>query len=169
MDNTSTSLPAPNNKASSPNITYISNSNWNSTYNKQNDFTNLFRFTAPSNMSIDTTEVFVQSGNGGRIKMAVYADQGGLPGSLLATSGEVASAVTGWNAASLSTSLSLTSGTAYWLAFNTNSSTLRFAYRPETGTTRWQVRSFGSAWPASLSSTDGPVAENWAIRAYAAP
>lgn len=169
VDDASAGLPAPGNETSAPGITYIGNSDWNSTYDAQNDFSNFFRFTAPSNMSIDAMEVLVQSGSGGRIKMAVYADQGGLPGSLLATSGEIASAITGWNAASLSRSLSLTSGTAYWLALNTDSSTLRFAYTPGAGTTRWQVRSFSSPWLATPGATDGPAAENWAIRAYDAP
>jgi hypothetical protein len=161
--------PPPPSTPPPPVITYLGNSDWGSTYDGQDNFSNLFRFTAPSNMSIDTIEVLVQSGSGGRIKMAVYSDQGGRAGSLLATSGEVISAVSGWNAASLSRSVSLASGTAYWLAFNTNSSTLRFAYMPGTGTTSWQTRSYSSAWPTLLGSTDGPIRENWAIRAYTAP
>ncbi|MHB8086400.1 MAG: hypothetical protein ACYDHZ_11295, partial [Dehalococcoidia bacterium] len=53
------------------------------------------------------------------VKVAIYADSGGTPGSLITTNNSSTPVVSGWNTIAI-TSTPVTSGTTYWLAFNSD-------------------------------------------------
>jgi hypothetical protein len=61
------------------------------------------------------------AGAGGSVMTAIYSDSGGTPGNVLGTSTSTG-AVNGWNDLPLTTPVSMTSGTRYWLAVESSSS-----------------------------------------------
>jgi hypothetical protein len=75
-----------------------------------------FRYTATANGSTGTLAFYVDSGNAATsIKVGIYSDNAGQPGTLL-TSGTIASPLIGsWNSATLSPAINITSGTTYWI------------------------------------------------------
>jgi hypothetical protein len=109
-------------------------------------------------------ELYVRAGSGG-IKMAIYSDAGGRPGSLLASSAEITSSVAGWNRASLQAPLNLVSGAYYWLAFNVSSASMSVALNPSGGTLFWRSLPYASTWPTSAGTVSGPLGDNFAVRA----
>ncbi|HEY3496945.1 MAG TPA: DUF4038 domain-containing protein [Polyangiaceae bacterium] len=142
----------------------LGNSNQTTGMTSQNNFINAARFSASSNTTIEALEIYIRGGSGS-IKMAIYSDVGGRPGSLLASSAEITSSAVGWNRASLSAPLSVTSGTFYWLCFNVSSSSLSVGLTSSGGTLFWRSFSYTSAWPTSAGTFSGPLADNFAIRA----
>jgi hypothetical protein len=79
----------------------------------------------------------------GNISTAIYADDFGNPGALLAYS-DPAAAVSGWNDLTLNTSVSVTTGTFYWLAFNNDNDTLDTYREADTGEHVYVSWTFGS-------------------------
>jgi hypothetical protein len=71
--------------------------------------------------------LYVDSGNAATgLKVGLYSDNGGVPGTLLA-SGSVTSPASGaWNTATLSSGATINAGTVYWLAFLGTGGTLSF-------------------------------------------
>lgn len=74
------------------------------------------KFTAASNVIVSNMNIYVQNATGS-VKMAIYSDNAGTPGTLLRQTGAV-TLVNGWNTGTLDSSQSLTSGTSYWLTFD---------------------------------------------------
>ena len=78
----------------------------------------------------------------GKIKVAIYADNAGSPGALLAAASE-ASIVSGWNTISISGSVAIVSGTYYWLAHNTDTESLLSA-KSSGGTALYKSATYSS-------------------------
>jgi chitodextrinase len=77
-----------------------------------------FRYTATASGAAASLKLYVSSGTTATsVKVGVYSNNNGHPGTLLA-SGTINSPTIGaWNTASLSPSVTLTSGTTYWIGF----------------------------------------------------
>jgi hypothetical protein len=115
-------------------------------------------FTA-NNMKIN-----LAAGITGKMKVAIYADNNGVPGNLLVGSNEITNPPSGWVTFTLSTGQPITAGTYYWLAVWANVS-----YTPKSqttgGTARYITRTYGT-WPSPLSGTRGPYTSKESIYAY---
>jgi hypothetical protein len=73
------------------------------------------RWTATSKGSVSTIKI---KGTGsGNVKVAIYSDSGGAPGTLLAQQGTSTPIVAGWNSLTLTSATTVTPGTSYWLAY----------------------------------------------------
>jgi hypothetical protein len=60
------------------------------------------------------------------VKVGIYADSAGFPGARLAKQNTSTAVITGWNTVALEASCYLVSGTAYWLAFNSDASNIGY-------------------------------------------
>ena len=97
-------------------------------------------------------EVLIATAYGGKVRMAVYADDNGAPGALLLDAGE-ANVTTGWVSIS-GLNLPVTGNTYYWLVF-TMSSSNQVKAAPSSGNThRWVNTGYG-AFPSNFPSSDG--------------
>ncbi len=79
----------------------------------------------------------------GNISTAIYADEFGSPGALLASSSSAA-AVSGWNDLTLNTSVSVATGTTYWLGFNNDNDTIDTYREADTGSHVYVSWNYGS-------------------------
>jgi YD repeat-containing protein len=61
-------------------------------------------------------QIKINCGGAANLKVAVYSDNSGAPGSLLAANSASTPVVSGWNSLALD-AVAVTSGTYYWLAF----------------------------------------------------
>jgi hypothetical protein len=78
----------------------------------------LSRFTA--NSTANMTQFKINCSGAGNVKVAIYSDNAGQPGNLLNSINTSTPVVAGWNTITFP-STALTSGTNYWLAFNSDS------------------------------------------------
>jgi hypothetical protein len=115
----------------------------------------------PEDASVNTLMVECTAASGGQITMAIYADGGGVPGTLLAQSASQV-AVLGWNSLPI-LALSLPAG-RYWLAVEAQSG-VSIAYDTgSSGDEYFQTLSYGAA-PASFGA--GTVgAKDLSIQAF---
>jgi hypothetical protein len=86
----------------------------------------------------------------GNIMLAIYDDDGGVPGALLGYTTSTA-AVTGWMDLELNNPVDVVAGNTYWLAHLASSASLRL-YRPTTGTSYTVSQTYGS-FPDPFGST----------------
>jgi VCBS repeat-containing protein len=90
----------------------------------------------------------------GKVRLGVYADNNGSPGSLLLNAGEV-TVTNGWVAIS-QLELQVTQNAYYWLAYSLQSgNTLRYQSRRPSNSNRWVKFTYGafpSAYPSGSSS-----------------
>jgi len=105
---------------------------------------NRFQAVASGNM----TEFKVKCNSNGTISYAVYADSSGSPGTRLAQQATPQNCVAGWNTLAIST-VSLTSGTYYWLAIYI--ATGNIGYNTSGGTRKW--KSGASTFPDPFDNT----------------
>jgi hypothetical protein len=105
---------------------------------------NRFQAVAFGNM----TEFKVKCNSNGTISYAVYADSSGSPGTRLAQQATPQNCVAGWNTLAIST-VSLTSGTYYWLAIYI--ATGNIGYNTSGGTRKW--KSGASTFPDPFDNT----------------
>lgn len=116
-------------------------------------YINAARFQASSNFTAAFIRAQVQ-GVTGRYKCALYEDDAGQPGALLAQSGDLINPATGWQTFPLTVPRNLTAGTFYWLAVWSDSPTARVFYTSTVGgTLRWGQYNYG-AWPNPISLPD---------------
>jgi hypothetical protein len=87
----------------------------------------------------------------GTVKVALYADNAGSPGSLLMANNTPASVVAGWNTITLTSPVSVTAGTYYWIAFNSSSSCVGYA-SSTGGALLYRAFSFASDFPSSAGT-----------------
>lgn len=74
-------------------------------------------YTAVASGTCDEMTVNLRSGSGfTSIKLAIYANSGGSPGSKLGESNAITSTASGLHAVSMASTVSITNGTQYWLA-----------------------------------------------------
>lgn len=109
-------------------------------------------------------EIRVKCRCNGNIQVAIYSDNAGSPGTVLAYA-MAAPVVAGWNTIPLNTTVNL-SAASYWLAFVVDTTNLIWAL--STGATmRYESLSYGNAFPdnptgLSSASTDFAIA-GWGI------
>jgi hypothetical protein len=108
--------------------------------NNHSDVVSLCQFTASAYGSIN--QVRLKCSGEGNVKVAVYADDTGEPGTLLQSTSSVA-VFSGWNIISLPSSVSVDSGTDYWLGTACDSSGVIYYHLGE-GTQRTKAISFSS-------------------------
>lgn len=78
------------------------------------------KFTAATTGSLNKILVYTGAG-GNNIAAAIYSDSAGAPDVLLGSTPTVATAATTWNECTLSSAVSVTSGTVYWLTWTASS------------------------------------------------
>jgi hypothetical protein len=99
-----------------------------------------------------------------QFQMAVYTDSGGVPGTLVASTGIGTITPDAWN--TLPVTATLQPNATYWLAYNTNgaapsSNSVRIA-TGSAGQMRWRTQAFGS-FPATFGASGGGVAYQGSI------
>ena len=109
-------------------------------------------------------QINLAAGITGKMKVAIYADNNGSPGSLLVGSNEITNLPSGWVTFTLTGGQPIISGTYYWLAVWAN---VNYTLKCQTtgGLARYVKRTYGT-WPSPLSSTKGPYTNNESIYAY---
>jgi hypothetical protein len=103
----------------------------------------------------NVTEIKVKANASGNVKLAIYADNSGEPGSLIVSTGSNA-VVAGWNTISI-TSTALSKDTYYWVAVKLDADGAAM-YNNTSGTMRYKTPiPFADAWPnpAGSSYTNG--------------
>src|SRR5882672_3593837 len=86
-----------------------------------------FKTNATASGTVATLTVYVDTGSTATSLVAgLYADAAGKPGALLGAGTLTSPAAAAWNTVALTTGVSVTSGTAYWIALLGPSGTLRF-------------------------------------------
>jgi hypothetical protein len=112
------------------------------------NYIQLSKFTASATGTINQIRIY--SAGSGNVKVAIYADNGGQPGSLIkANSNDNAVLPNQWNNIPIADT-SITTGTPYWLgAIMSNGSVTRVtASNPR----RYKIQTYtGFAWPASIT------------------
>jgi len=94
------------------------------------------RWAASSSGTVSTIKV---KGTGaGAVKVAIYADSGSQPGTLLGYQNSSTPISAGWNTISLSQTASVTAGTSYWLATASGTGCIGFVY-PTTATSCYKA------------------------------
>ena len=133
------------------------NSDGGSTDSDDNNFMNATKFTASASGTISTLYAFVGptigSSPNNKAQMALYNGDANGPTTLIASSSDTTLTASSWNAFPIS-SVSVTSGTIYWLAYNTNGTAsaqnnLRY-HIGTTNQTKFAARTYGT-WPATWS------------------
>jgi fibronectin-binding autotransporter adhesin len=95
----------------------------------------------------------VAAGPNNHVKVAVYNDSAGTPGSLVSSAtapSTVATAAT-WTAVSLGGTYTLTANTTYWIGFNVDSNST--TYGNSGGTSKYVAMTYSSNFPANFSAT----------------
>lgn len=125
---------------------------------------NCWRFRATSTFTAKNIQVNLANQIRGKIKVAIYSDNNGMPGSLLVGSNEIKNPLSGWIPFTLTTSQPITSGDYYWLAAWSN---VNYTPRSQAtgGTARYITKRYGT-WPNPLTGTLGPYKTNDSIYAY---
>jgi chitodextrinase len=86
-----------------------------------------FKYTATASGSAGSLKFYVNTGSAATsIKVGIYSDNGGHPGTLLTSGSITAPAAAAWNTATLSPNVSLVSGTNYWIGFVGTGGTLNY-------------------------------------------
>lgn len=130
------------------------------TDSQDRNYINAARFTTSSSAGqTQSMSVYVaspvDSSPNNQYSMAIYSDSNNAPGSLIANTQNGTLVANSWNTLPISTNLS--SGTTYWLAYNTNAasgSSNNFKYTANSGLTVWRSQTFGF-WPSSWSGSEG--------------
>jgi hypothetical protein len=116
----------------------------------------LYRFQAVASGNI-TTFKFDASASG-NVKVAIYSDSSGAPGSLLNAVNTSTPVTAGWNSITIP-STAVVSGTYYWLSYSSDA-TIGY-YQSGTGTLYYQSATYSSfsfpASPSGLSTLTGSV------------
>lgn len=138
------------------------NQDGGSTDSNNSDSINATKFTAGSSGTVTTLYAFVgptiSASPNNLAQMAIYSGTSS-PTTLLASSASIALTGNSWNAFPIS-SVNITSGQTYWLAYNTNGSTsgannLRY-HSGTAGQSMFTDQTFGT-WPNSWSGTGQAV------------
>jgi hypothetical protein len=97
----------------------------------------------------------------GKLRLGLYRANGpnGGPGTKLAETAEL-TPVAGWNTAAVTTQVNLTAG-SYWLAYLTNSNSLRFRHAT-SGSGKWYSVSYGTM-PATYATNPQGGAYHWSF------
>jgi hypothetical protein len=108
--------------------------------NNFSNYVSLCKFTAEATGSV--TSIGVKCSGNGNVKVAIYADNSGQPGSLLNAVNTSTPVSSGWNAITIPTT-AITIGTSYWLAVACDSSGVLY-YHAGDGTQQYKAISFSA-------------------------
>ncbi|MBN1761401.1 MAG: DUF4082 domain-containing protein [Chitinispirillaceae bacterium] len=130
--------------------------------------------TMPEDGQITSMSMYHNAGTSGQMQMGIYADNNGVPGSLLASTEKTNIATTaGWQTINLTSPISVTSGTYIWLAwmYQTGSGARYLSsggngYRTVTGST-WSTSS--TNMPSSFGTTSWTSGVNFSVYATYTP
>ena len=123
----------------------------------------LTKWTATASGNLN--QVRVKGGAAGNVKVALYADSAGSPGALLAANDTGQAVTSGWNTINLTSPAAVTSGTAYWLALNSDAACT--GYVTGSGTMAYKQATysgFSFPNPAGTGFTNGAyysIAQGW--------
>jgi hypothetical protein len=109
------------------------------------------RITMTQDGVITALEMYVVSESGGRISMALYSDNGGTPGALIAQSA-AQTAVVGWNAVNIPATME-PAGT-YWVGWQMDSDVVITADVGVTGDDQWITQTVFGAFPGSMAGAN---------------
>jgi hypothetical protein len=132
--------------------------NGNATWGESSDILNVMRFqnTAGTGTLTQLELMFNDSSPNGMVRLGIYADNNGMPGSLLLDAGEV-EVQNGWVSID-GLSLSVTENTYYWLAYNMeNPNDVRYQTGRPSASHRWATVSYGAfpnQYPVSSSGNN---------------
>ncbi len=122
------------------------------------NFMNAMRVTAGATGTLSTlyanVGATIGSSPNNQGQMAIYSSTGGEPDALLGSSSSTTLS-SGWNAFTLTSPVSITSGTTYWITYNTNgTAAAQNDLRTETsgGVSRYKAQTFGT-WPSTFGGT----------------
>lgn len=108
------------------------------------NYISMTRFQAATTGTI--TEFRLKASGNANVKVAIYADNSGEPGSRLAKNDTGQAVVSGWNTLTLEASIVITSGTYYWLAINSDATHIGSHFA--TGAVRYKAATYsGFTWP----------------------
>ena len=131
----------------------------------------LIKFAAVS--SGELSEIRVKCSDSGNLKVAIYADNAGEPGTRLAKLDTSTAVVAGWNTLALESSVAVVSGTSYWLAFISDAQSV--GYDITTGDRRLKAATYATfAFPDPAGSgfdtytTTIPFIAGWGFTALQA-
>jgi hypothetical protein len=115
--------------------------------------------------TMSSMSVYINGGSGSNsYSVALYADNAGVPGSLITSSLAQTITPNAWNTVAITAGLS--ASTNYWLAFNTNDSSANMRYDNTPGVSCFISRTFALGWPASYGAcTSGVGIQNFSIYA----
>ena len=99
------------------------------------------QLTPVVNMVVTSVGINVAASSG-YAYVGVYSDSSGSPSSLLASSNQ-ATLSSGWNSIALTSPVSLTTGTPYWIAFHTDINSYPSIYYGTSGTSDYAYASYG--------------------------
>lgn len=103
-----------------------------------------YRFQAMSSFSACSMFVYIRPGTtGNNMKLALYADNAGVPGALLKATNQRSGLGTGWKGFKLNVCVNITSGSWYWLMYQQNSN-YSVAYMSTGGTRYKYSRTYGT-------------------------
>jgi hypothetical protein len=132
--------------------------------NNESGYFRFDKFTAVATGSI--TEFRIKAGASVNVRVALYSDNSGQPGTLL-NSVAGTPVTSGWNTIAFP-STSIVSGTVYWLATITEG-TGGTKYVSETGMGNWAYKAgaFGDSWPTfgwTVSDNYSHLVAGWGIK-----
>lgn len=114
----------------------------------------------PQNATVQSLSFYVASA-GGQLRLGIYDDAGGRPGTLRAQTAAF-TPIVGWNTQNVITSVALPAGT-YWLAYLAQSNNLHF--RVGSSGSAWGYGYAFSAMPTTFSSSADTAAVHWSLYA----
>ncbi len=153
---TSTSTPTPASTSTpTPAAGTIGNTvDGTTTDNVAGNYYNAIKYQASSNMTVTQMKIKVATAGTGKMKCAIYSDNAGNVGSFLMGTAERSTLGTGWQTFSLTSSLSLTSGTYYWLV-SWRDGNYGISSTTSTGCNRWGTLTYTASWPTNLPTYQG--------------
>jgi len=107
------------------------------------------RFVATSTGTANKVQAQIAASGSGHLSAAVYADENGAPGALLSQTTQLTGFSSGTNILDLKTPISVTGGTAYWIAIWSDDTSLKVNAITSAGNGRYVTVPYG-VWPASL-------------------
>jgi len=118
-------------------------------------------FTPTVNMMITSVGVDVAASSG-HAYVGVYSDSGGSAGGLLASSAQTTLS-SGWNDIALTSTVSLTTGTPYWIAFHSDISSYPSLFYGTSGNSEYAHASYGPL-PNSFGTATTEANVQWNLR-----
>jgi hypothetical protein len=114
-----------------------------------------FRYESAVAGTATGVSIYLTSTTG--VKIALYAESEGKPGTRLGTGQVSSNTAKTWVAVPLESSVSIAKGTHYWIALAPKGSKVNFRVHALTGETDFEGSGFANPWSSIESYTDGPM------------